>query len=56
MCHQQHCTPFGGKISDHGQNLSDQLGVKGTGGLVKQHHAGINGERARNSGALLLAP
>ena len=43
-----------GQLLHQLQNLSDHLGVKGGGRLVKQQHVGVHGQRAHNRNALLL--
>ena len=43
-----------GQLLHQLQNLSDHLGVKGGGRLVKQQHVGVHSQRAHNRNALLL--
>ena len=42
------------QLAHHVQHLLHHLGVEGAGRLVKQHHFGLHGQRARNRHALLL--
>ena len=44
-----------GESGHHIEHLTHHLGVKGGGGLVKQHHLGVHGQSAGNGHALLLA-
>ena len=53
--HDQHGAAFLGQHLHHAQHFAYQLGVKGRGGLVKQHHLGLYRQCAGNGHALLLA-
>ncbi|MGX1273645.1 hypothetical protein RKD18_006839 [Streptomyces phaeoluteigriseus] len=45
----------GRQVPDDGEDLADEFGVEGGGGLVEEDDAGAEGEGARDGDALLLA-
>ena len=55
MGHDDHGGAAAGQVLDDVEDLADQLRVERRGGLVEEQHLGLQGERAGDGDALLLA-
>ena len=54
MGDHEHGHPLVGQLTHNAEHIADHFGVKGAGGLIKQHQLGIHGERPGDSHTLLL--
>jgi len=55
MAHHHHGHAALAQVAHHAQHRADELRVERAGGLVEQHHARLERNRARDGDALLLA-
>ncbi|WP_317454157.1 hypothetical protein [Streptomyces sp. TRM68416] len=53
--HHDHGHAVVGEFPHHVQHLQAQFGVERGGGLVEEHHLGVEGQGARDGDALLLS-